>query len=63
MTTILATPRHYSYLRKEMYLLPLKNYPRLSRMKKGVSIASIRSDHGEEFQNKEFEQFYNKNGI
>lgn len=46
-----------------MYLLPLKNYPRLSRMKKGVSIASIRSDHGEEFQNKEFEQFYNKNGI
>lgn len=30
---------------------------------KGVSIASIRSDHGVKFQNEEFEIFCNENGI
>ena len=32
-------------------------------MKKGVSIISIRSDHGKEFENKELENFCLENGF
>ena len=30
---------------------------------KGVSIVKIRSDHGKEFENAQFDYFYKKNGI
>ena len=30
---------------------------------KGLNIVSIRSDHGDAFQNESFEKFYEENGI
>ena len=30
---------------------------------KNTTIVSIRTDHGNEFQNQKFEKFYNENGI
>ena len=40
-----------------------KGYARDSKMKKGVPIIKIRSDHGKEFENAKFEAFCNEPGI
>ena len=40
-----------------------KDYARNFKMKKGVPIVKIRSDHGKEFENAKFEAFCNEHGI
>ena len=42
---------------------PSKYFQKEYKMKKVFCISSIRSDHGEEFENYTFEKFCNKNGI
>lgn len=36
---------------------------KVNQKEKGLSIASIKNDHGGELQNEEFKIFYNENGI
>jgi len=40
-----------------------KKLAKIIQNKKNVNIASIRSDHGGEFENKDFELFFDENGI
>ena len=40
-----------------------KGYARGYKMKKGVLIVKIRSDHGKEFENAKFETFCNEHSI
>ena len=40
-----------------------KKLAKLIQNKKNLNIVSIRSDHGEEFENKDFELFCDENGI
>ena len=40
-----------------------KDYAKSSKMKKGLYIVKIQSDHGKEFENAKFEAFYNEHSI
>ena len=42
---------------------PLKYFQKEFKMKKSFCISSIRSDHGGEFENHAFKNFYNENSI
>ena len=42
---------------------PFKKYDKQIQNEKSLTIASIRSDHGGEFQNALFEEFYGEHGI
>jgi len=55
---------HYFSLTKEMiFIHAFKKLAKIIQNKKNLNIASIRSDHGGEFENKDFESFCNENGI
>ena len=54
---------HYFSLIKSDAFHAIKKLAKVIQNKKNIKIASIRSDHGGEFENKDFESFCDEHGI